>query len=126
MMPQRRSRRTFLSAKTLLIHQEVPYQGQLENASLHGALASFADRIPVGVGDPCVLLIDTDDGETPLRLSSEIIHTCFTMVGVQFVVLDDETRLRLSRIVEAERDESLGAAGMEAPNGQAAEPPESA
>lgn len=106
MTQQRCYRRIPLTAKISLIHREVGYEGRLENASLNGTLVSFSDRLPLMEGDRCTLLIYPDTEETPLRLTADVMHICFTMVGMQFVSMDDETRQALRRVIERACEES--------------------
>lgn len=99
MMLQRRFRRIRVTARASLIHKEVCYEGRLENASLSGALISFSERLPVKEREGCVVLIHPAGDEPPLQLAADVVHTCFTMVGIQFAPPGEETRQRLVQLV---------------------------
>lgn len=102
---RRRFHRILLTSKSSLIRGDNRHEGRLENASLNGALISFSERIPVREGERCTLVIYPDEGGAPLELTVDIIHTHFTMVGVQFVEVEEEARQRLYRIIEEASDE---------------------
>ncbi|KAF0216288.1 MAG: type IV pilus assembly [Geobacteraceae bacterium] len=100
MIEQRRFHRVRFTAKSELNHNDITYQGQLENISLSGALVSCIDGIIVPQGEECTLTVYLDWENLPLRLVVEIIHASFTMVGMKFVSCDADTKGRLYKLME--------------------------
>jgi hypothetical protein len=100
MSENRQSHRVRFRAKSELTHNEITYQGQLENISLNGALLSFNDGVVVPEEDECILTIHLEDEETPLRVGVEVKHSNFTMIGIQFNTYDDSARERLCNLME--------------------------
>ncbi len=114
MLQRRRFHRVQLAAKSSLVLGERRHEGRLENVSLNGALISFPERVPVAPGDRCLLLIYHNGDAAPRPVAVDVVHVSFTMVGTQFVEVEEETRNRLCRIVaEANGDPKLLEAEME-------------
>ena len=97
---KRQFQRVRFRAKSELTHNEIIYQGQLENISLNGALISFNDGVVVPQEDECILTIYLEDEETPLRIGVEVIHSNFTMIGIKFNTCDDMSWERLCNLME--------------------------
>ncbi|NTU59590.1 MAG: PilZ domain-containing protein, partial [Deltaproteobacteria bacterium] len=93
------------ATKGSLLFGDDAYEGWLENASLNGALVRFSDGVPVREGDRCVLLIYPRGGDGPIRVAVEVIHVTATMIGTQFLEVDEESQPRLFRIVEEASEE---------------------
>src|SRR5208282_4137874 len=100
MIEKRQFQRVRFRAKSELTHNEITYQGQLENISLNGALISFNDGVVVPHEDECILTIYLEDEETPLRVGVEVIHSNFTMIGIKFNTCDDMSWERLCNLME--------------------------
>jgi len=100
MNEKREFHRVRFRAKSELTHNELTYQGQLENISLNGALISFDDGIVVPEGEKCILTIHLDDEETPLRVAVDVKHSNFTMIGIRFNACDEIARKRLCKLME--------------------------
>lgn len=100
MIEKRRFHRVRFTAKSVLKHHDLAYQGQLENISLNGALVSFSNGIIVPQGDKCILTVWLKGEEIPLRFFVEVIHSSFTMVGVRLFSVDADTRVRLHNLME--------------------------
>ena len=89
MIEQRQFHRVNLTEQCELTYQDTVHQGQLENISLNGAVASFAGRIPVQPGTLCLLTVYLKGETHPLRLNVEIIHSNLAMVGMRIASLDE-------------------------------------
>jgi hypothetical protein len=98
-MEHRRFHRVKFSARGDLQHQGMNYPVRLENISLRGALISSNECIMVPAGDVCTLTIELADGAV-LQLTAEVVHSFFSMVGVEFVAFAQDTELRLFRLLE--------------------------
>jgi len=110
MIEKREFHRVRFSAKSDLAHNEITYQGQLENISLNGALISFNDGVVVPEEEECILTIHLEDEETPLRVGVKVIHSNFTMIGIKFNTYDDMAWERLCNLMErlsAETDKTV-------------------
>ncbi len=84
----------------MLQHLDLIYQGQIENISLKGALISFDDGVVVPNGEDCRLTIDLDGLNLQLHLFVKIVHTTYTMLGVQFISCDITTQEHLFKLIE--------------------------
>lgn len=100
-MQHRLFHRVLFTAKSAVTLDDVTFQGQIENISLNGALVNFEKKdVIVRGGDTCFLSIYPEGESNPLRIITEVVHERHGMVGVKFVALDTDTRLRLYQLVE--------------------------
>jgi hypothetical protein len=70
----------------------------MENISLNGALISFNDGVVIPRDECCSLTVYLED--VTLRLLIEVIHSNFTMIGVEFAKKDDAMEVRLQKLIE--------------------------
>ena len=99
-MENRRYQRVKLAAQGDLKHQGLTYPIRLENISLRGALISSEECIMVPKGDSCSLSIRLGAEGPPLEFGVEIVHSFFSMVGVQFIAFEKDAEERLSEQME--------------------------
>jgi hypothetical protein len=109
-MEQRRFHRVKFTALGDLFHQGLNYRVRLENLSLRGALVSSHECIMIPAGDRCTLTIRLDSEDTLFVLTVEIMHSFFSMVGVQFVDFEKDAELRLFQLLSGitKEPEKLG------------------
>jgi len=72
----------------------------MENISLNGALISFSDGVVIPRNESCSLTVYLEEENTPLRLTIEVIHSNFTMIGIKFVSKDAEMQESLQELIE--------------------------
>lgn len=99
MIEKRQFHRIGMTETCSLSHQDKLYEGQLDNISLNGAVASFPDDVELPTGAICLLTIYLKD-DSILKLNVEIIHSNTAMVGMRFVPLDEDGQHRLVNLVE--------------------------
>jgi hypothetical protein len=98
-MEHRRFHRVKFAAKGVLSHQGLAYQIRLENISLRGALVSSEEFIMIPEGDQCSLSLRLK-AEEALEITVQIVHSFFSMVGVQFVSMEKDAELRLFELLK--------------------------
>jgi hypothetical protein len=94
-MTERRFHRVKFSAPGDLRHQGMSYQVRLENLSMRGAMLSSDECIVIPEGEHCTISFRFESQDAPLVLTAEVIHTFFSMVGVQFIGFDRNAEQRL-------------------------------
>jgi hypothetical protein len=99
-MEQRRFHRVTFSAPGDLIHHDMTYRVQLGNISLRGALISADECIMVPLHETCTLSIWLEEVDTPLILTTQVVHSFFSMVGVKFVSFADDAESRLFELLK--------------------------
>lgn len=99
-MQKRRFHRVTFHAPGELKHHEMSYKCRLENISLRGALISADECIMVPLGETCTFAIWPDREERPMVISVIIVHSFFSMVGVQFVGFTDDAETRLLELMK--------------------------
>jgi hypothetical protein len=99
-MQQRRFHRVTFSAPSDLTHQEMTYQGRVENVSLKGALISADECIMIPLGERCQLSIFAREGEPPIVLTAQVVHSFFSMIGVRFVSFAEGDENRMFELME--------------------------
>ena len=99
MREQRQYHRVGMTETCTLTYQNSLFQGQVNNISLNGAVASFGEHLDVPLGSICQLTIHLKDENPPLLLNVEIIHCTDAMVGMRFVPLDEKGQNRLVHLV---------------------------
>jgi hypothetical protein len=97
-MPQRRFHRVTFSMPAELTHQGLSYRGRVENISLRGALISSRDCLVIPLGEQCRLSLE--DGEDRIVVTAQVVHSFFSMAGVQFVAFEEGAELRLFRLMQ--------------------------
>jgi hypothetical protein len=90
-MDNRRFHRVPFVAPGTLNHQGMEYRVRLENISLRGALISSNDCIMIPKGDSCTLCFDLAGEASQLCVTAQVVHAFFSMVGVEFIGINDET-----------------------------------
>jgi hypothetical protein len=100
MNEMRRFQRIRFNAKCSLTHNNITYLGQLENISVNGALISFNDGVVIPKNESCSLTIYLDDENSQLRLLIGVIHSNFTMIGIKFIIKDEEIQERLYNLIK--------------------------
>jgi hypothetical protein len=100
MNEMRQFKRVRFKAKCSLSHNNISYLGQMENISLNGALISFSDGVVIPRNESCSLTVYLEEENSPLRLTIEVIHSNFTMIGIKFVSNDAEMQERLQELIE--------------------------
>jgi hypothetical protein len=100
MIGKRRFHRIGLASKCSLAGNEATHEGRLENLSLNGALVSFKGSILVRPGNRGTFSFHVDGHAVPLRFEVEVVHSGFSMVGVKFLDMDAETKVRLAELME--------------------------
>lgn len=100
MTEKRMFHRIRLSAKSTLSHQDVVYNGNLENFSLNGALVRLKPPAIVPQGDGYLLTIYIEGEDTPLMLTVTVVNAVHDMAGLKFVSCDADTATRLGLLVE--------------------------
>jgi hypothetical protein len=101
-MEKRRFHRVSIVTKSVLTHKDNAFQGRLENISASGALLSLRDSALVLIrpGDRCDFAVYPGEEDIPLRFEAEVVHSGFSVVGVKFLAMDAETRVRLCLLME--------------------------
>lgn len=89
-MDLRRFHRMTYTAPALLTCNNLTYEGRLGNISLQGALVSANEGLMVTPGDRCTVEIHPEDAEKPLLMYAEVIHSFYSMVGVKFLLTEEE------------------------------------
>lgn len=69
--------------------------GHLENVSVSGALLRLHESMLARPGDLCRLSIYPSDEKAPLRVRAELIHVGFSLAGLRFTEMDEQTKLSL-------------------------------
>lgn len=85
----------------LLQQKNIQYPVQLEIISRTGAVVRLQGETsePLRPGDNCILLLDKG-GEEFLTLLTKVVHYSFTLVGLQFIEIDDQSANELGEIIE--------------------------
>ncbi len=99
MFEKRRFLRIRFTAACELTHNDLSYEGQVENISLNGALVSFNDGVIVPQDDECALAVFLKGDNDPLQMRVKVIYSNFTMIGVKFALMDVVMRERLNNLV---------------------------
>ncbi len=105
MLEKRRFHRVRFTAASELIHNDITYEGQVENISLNGALLSFSDGVIIPQDEKCTLVVRLKPENDPLRLSVRVIYSNFTMIGVMFASVDAEIQERLYSLMSGLSDD---------------------
>ena len=100
MTEKRKFHRIRLSAKSTLSHQDVVYNGKLENFSLNGALVRLKPPATVPKGDGYLLAIYIEGEDVPLRFIVEVVSAEHDLAGLKFVSCDADSATRLGLLVE--------------------------
>jgi len=98
MIEKRKFQRARLTAKSMLSHDDVIYQGQLENISLNGALVRFQHGVIVPLGQ-YDLAVYIEDKEAPLRFIVEIVCATNALSGMKFVSCEADTETSLFQLM---------------------------
>jgi len=75
------------------------YQIRLQNLSLGGAMVSADEGIMAPVGDTCTLSLSHRDGEPPLVLTGQVVHSFYSMLGMKFIAFPDGAELALYQLL---------------------------
>ena len=100
MTEKRKFHRIRLSAKSTLSHQDVVYNGNLENFSLNGALVRLKPPVTVPKGSSYLLTIHIEGEDVPLRLIVEVVSAERELAGLKFVSCDAVSATRLGLLVK--------------------------
>jgi len=106
-MQHRRFHRVTFAAPGELQHQGVRYRIRLENISMRGALVSSHECIMIPENDCAALTIELADEDALLTVEVRVVHSFFSMVGVEFVQVEERAEqvlLRLLRRITCEPD----------------------
>lgn len=99
-MQQRLFHRVLFTARSMVTVADVIFKGRIENISLNGAMVSFQKEVSVRQGDKCFLAIYPEGEDDAIRIIAEVVHSSGNMVGMKFIAIDADTRLRLYDLVE--------------------------
>ncbi|MBI5656893.1 MAG: PilZ domain-containing protein [Geobacter sp.] len=100
MIEKRRFHRVLFRTKCLVRHDEIPYDGCVENISLKGAMISFDEAVMVPQGDCCSLEISLAGEKAPILISAEIIYSTMFRIGVEFGTFEAGHHFRLCGLME--------------------------
>jgi len=104
-MESRRFHRVTFAAPGELCHQGMSYRIRLENISMRGALISSHECIMVPADDCATLLIQLDQDAELLAVTVRVVHSFFSMVGVEFVAIEAEAGDVLFHLLERITDQ---------------------
>jgi len=76
------------------------YLIRLQNISLGGAMVSADEGIMAPVGDTCTLSLSHRDGESQLVLTGQVIHSFYSMLGMQFIAFPDGAERALYELMQ--------------------------
>ena len=99
-MEKRRFHRVKFHASGEMIHLEMSYKCRLENISLRGALISADECIMIPLGETCSFSFCPSPGSAPIVISVVIVHSFFSMVGVQIVAFADDAETRILELMK--------------------------
>ena len=98
MIEKRKFQRARLSAKSMLIHDDAVYHGQLENISLNGALVRFEQGVIVPLGQ-YDLTVNIEGEGAPLRFIVDIVCATNALSGMRFVSCGADTETTLVQLM---------------------------
>lgn len=104
-MDQRRFHRVKCEIPGELVHHDMTYACRLENVSLRGALISANECIMVPLGESCDLSIPLKAGAPPVVITATVVHSFFSMVGLQFAHFSGDAEYRLLEFMREKTDE---------------------
>lgn len=95
MPKQRKFVRVRCRVKSSLEHKGHIVHGHLENISVSGALLRLHESMLARPGDLCRLSIYPSEEKAPLRIRAELIHIGFSMAGLRFMEIEEQTKISL-------------------------------
>ncbi|GFO67977.1 hypothetical protein GMLC_15560 [Geomonas limicola] len=98
-MQHRRYQRVKFAAPGELQHQGVRYRIRLENISMRGALISSNECIMIPENDCATLAIELENEDAVLTVEVRVVHSFFSMVGVEFVQVGELAEQLLFRLL---------------------------
>lgn len=98
-MEHRRFHRIKFAAPGELRHQGDSYHIRLENISMRGALLSSHECIMIPEDDCATLAIQLEAEDAVLTVEVRVVHAFFSMVGVEFVQIDERAEQLLFRLL---------------------------
>lgn len=99
-MDTRRFHRIKFAAPGELCHQGMTYRVSLENISIRGALLTSHECIMIPGDDCATLSIALEEEAAQLTVTARVVHSFFSMVGVEFVGVDPAAEELLFRLLE--------------------------
>ena len=98
MSENRRYNRVRFPAKGTITINGHSHEGRVVNMSTAGAMISFSTDIHALRGN-CSLAVYPNGDDQPLHFSIEIVHSCFSTLGVRFISMDAAARDRLRMLL---------------------------
>lgn len=112
-MPEnRRYNRVRFPARGIITIDGNSHEGRVVNISPTGAMVALSTDVHALPGYNSSLAVYSNTDDQPLHFSIEIVHSCFSTVGVRFISMDAAARDRLRMLL------NVGSAERKIPKGQ--------
>ncbi len=99
MQEKRKFRRIPFDSNVTVVTNNQPYQGAIQDLSLHGALVQLATPEAPGASTPCQLHLPLSS-DLSLEFQGIVAHEKDNTIGIHFTLTDPESFRHLVRLME--------------------------